>query len=359
MPGELIREELLSRGWSQSDLADVIKKPLPSVNRIIKGTKAITPETAIALARAFGTSPDYWMVKEAGYRLSLAERDSGAVETRARVYDVAPLGEMVKRRWIDKPKSPEDAESSLCRFLEIADLDDPPKLLVNARSSLPDNRISGEQIVWCYRAYHLSKLQKVARFRRSRIPELKEHLRNLSYLAAGVSEVPKLLNEFGIRFVVVQHLAKTKIDGAAFWLGSNSPVVALSSRYDRVNYFWHTLAHEISHVYHNDADIDEDSFSTKRSELDEAEARADREAAETFVPINEMRSFISRVSPIYTISKIVSFANRLRIHPSIVLGQLQHLGELDWSKGVKLQSKYRHILSQTALVDGWGQFLPV
>jgi addiction module HigA family antidote len=71
-PGEFIREELEARGKTQGDLARVLGRPLQTVNQIINGRKAVTPQTAIELAHAFGTSPELWLNLESAYRLALA-----------------------------------------------------------------------------------------------------------------------------------------------------------------------------------------------------------------------------------------------------------------------------------------------
>jgi ribosome-binding protein aMBF1 (putative translation factor) len=52
-PGEFIRDELEARGWSRQDLAAILGRPIQVVNLIINGKKAITPETAKELAKAF------------------------------------------------------------------------------------------------------------------------------------------------------------------------------------------------------------------------------------------------------------------------------------------------------------------
>ena len=46
--------------------------------------------------------------------------------------------------------------------------------------------------------------------------------------------IPRLFAEAGIRFLVIEHLPKSKVDGAAFWLDDRSPVVVLTLRYDRI-----------------------------------------------------------------------------------------------------------------------------
>ncbi len=345
-------------GWGQEDLARILDRPLATVNRIIKGKKEVTAETAVALAKAFGTSPDYWMAKEAAFKLSQVGGQDDSVETRAKVYSKAPIKEMIRRRWIVDPKSPDKAEEVICKFLNIGSLDEPPRLLANARSSIPGEGFTSEQAVWCYRACQIAKLARVAPFKRSRIPELKTHLRGLCSLAKNVQHVPKLLEEYGIRLVILQHLTGTKIDGAAFWLDESSPVIAMSLRYDRVNYFWHTLAHEISHIDHRDAAVDFNSFESAPDNESDVEKRANDEASTTFIDEPELKSFIKRTAPQYTKKKIIQFANRIGVHPSVVVGQLQFRGELDWSQGAQLQSKCREFLTAVALTDGWGQYMP-
>ncbi len=82
-PGDFIREEIEARGWSQADLARIIGRPTQAVNMIINGKKEITPQTAVELAEAFGTSAQLWLNLETSYRLSKVRRDP-AIATRAK-----------------------------------------------------------------------------------------------------------------------------------------------------------------------------------------------------------------------------------------------------------------------------------
>ena len=80
-PGDTIREELEARGWSQVLLADILGRPLQTVNAIINGKKEITPQSAAELGAAFGTSAAFWANLETAYRLSLVrEVDPGIAE---------------------------------------------------------------------------------------------------------------------------------------------------------------------------------------------------------------------------------------------------------------------------------------
>jgi addiction module HigA family antidote len=70
-PAEYIRDELEARGWTQVDLAFILGRPLQTVNEIVAGRQAITPETARGLAEAFGTSALVWMNLESAYRVNV------------------------------------------------------------------------------------------------------------------------------------------------------------------------------------------------------------------------------------------------------------------------------------------------
>jgi HTH-type transcriptional regulator / antitoxin HigA len=73
-PGEILRDELEARGWSQKELAEKISRPYQAVNEIIRGRKQITAATALSLSSALGTSAEFWMNLESNYRLDIARR---------------------------------------------------------------------------------------------------------------------------------------------------------------------------------------------------------------------------------------------------------------------------------------------
>jgi HTH-type transcriptional regulator/antitoxin HigA len=82
-PGDYIREELEARGWTQMDLAKIIGRTQPAVNEMVTAKRGITPESALALAAAFGTSAEFWMNLETMYSLAHAEADVKSIRKRA------------------------------------------------------------------------------------------------------------------------------------------------------------------------------------------------------------------------------------------------------------------------------------
>lgn len=74
-PGEILLIEYLKpKGMSQLALARKMGVPIQRVNTIVKGRRDISPETAILLAKALGTTPEYWMVLQAAQDLYIAEK---------------------------------------------------------------------------------------------------------------------------------------------------------------------------------------------------------------------------------------------------------------------------------------------
>ena len=356
-PGAFIRAELEKRGWGQAELAKVIGRPLPTVNEIIQGKRAILPEMAVALGAAFGTGALVWLQRESAYRLSLVEQHDPETRARARLYGLAPVKDLERRGWIAPTRRARELEAELCRFFGVDCLEEAPRLEASARQPLSAEEFTAAQRAWLFRAAQLAAAAPARPFEPERFEAGLAALRALAGAAENVPQVPGALAELGVRFVVVEPLPRTRLDGAAFWLAPDQPVIALSLRYDRIDWFWHTLAHELSHVRHGDKrSLDANLVGESRVEpADAVEARAEREGAAFLIPPERLRSFILRTRPFYAKEKLLGFARRQGVHPGIVSGQLQHLKELGWDAHRDLLVKVRERLVRAALTDGWGQ----
>jgi addiction module HigA family antidote len=76
-PGGILRDDFLQpMRISVYNLAQVIKVPRSRVNDIVLGRRGITTDTALRLARYFGTSPEFWINLQARYDLEVADRTS-------------------------------------------------------------------------------------------------------------------------------------------------------------------------------------------------------------------------------------------------------------------------------------------
>ncbi|HEV3276050.1 MAG TPA: HigA family addiction module antitoxin [Terriglobia bacterium] len=77
-PGEILADELKEIGVSAAGLARILGVPANRVSQIVGGRRAISADTALRLARYFGTTPDLWMNLQKTYELDLARRQMRA-----------------------------------------------------------------------------------------------------------------------------------------------------------------------------------------------------------------------------------------------------------------------------------------
>jgi addiction module HigA family antidote len=83
-PGEILDEELRELDMSARKLAAKLGVPSNRLSQIISGKRDITADTALRLARYFGTSPNFWMNLQTAYDLDLASQEVG--ETIKRIH---------------------------------------------------------------------------------------------------------------------------------------------------------------------------------------------------------------------------------------------------------------------------------
>jgi HTH-type transcriptional regulator/antitoxin HigA len=363
-PGEFIKEELEARGWTQEDLAEIMGRQSSVISGLINGKRVVSPDIASDLAAAFGTSAQLWMNIETAHQLFVENRTSELVARKAKLFAKAPITEIIKRGWIEASKDLNVLESRVLTFLEIDSLDQPVSLSYAAKRSIAIPNPS--QIAWVCRARKIARGIQAGAFSDATFGRALSRLKELRSNPEDVRLVPRILAEGGVRFLLIEKLSKGKIDGACFWLDKFSPVIAISMRYDRLDHFWYLTSHECGHVQHRDSlggqpilDIDlVGDEAVPFSEKTEVEKRADNFAENFLIEKSEMDKFIGRIRPLYSKQKIKNFATRIGVHPAIVLGQLQHHKEVDWSHSREMLVKVRDTLISSALTDGWGSTLP-
>lgn len=361
-PGEFLREELEERGWSQRDLAYVLGTPEQAVNMILSGKRGISPEMAKALAKVFDVHPDLFANLQRAYDMSKAREPDPAIERRARLQAVYPVREMIKRGWLEDTDIAM-TEAQLMRFFEVKTADDIPKL-VHAAKKTSYAPVTPAQLAWLYRVRQLAREMVAPRYSEK---ALKETLGRLEQFLVDPDEsrhVPRVLSECGVRFIIVETLPGAKIDGVCFWLDNTSPVIGLSTRYDRIDNFWFVLRHEIEHVLRKhgrveavvDAELEGENASASNA-LPPEERDANVAATDFCVPASEMESFFVRKAPFFSERDVIGFARRVQRHPGIVVGQLQKRMER-WDFLRRYQVKIRHFVGPSAVIDGWGQYVP-
>ena len=368
-PGEFLRDELEARNWSQVEFATIIGRPVRTVNEIIAGKRAITPETAIQLEASLGASAELWMNLESQYQLSKVRQSESTISRKAAIYSRFPVRDLTKRGWIDTSDDIEVLEHELTKFYCLSSLDDTPTLAHAAKKSSYED-VSMLQWSWLFRVKQIASGFVVPKFSKTRLMESLSQLRDLMSAPEEVRHVPHILNETGVRFVLVEALPGSKIDGVCLWLDEHKPVIALSCRLDRIDNFWFVLRHEIEHLiqeHGKDAGmmLDEEIMESGDAPALDEERVANEAASEFGVSDSEIENYIARVNPyVFSREKVIGFSRRLALHPGIVVGRLHKQMEKRGDAGAyrflrEYLVKVRATLAASAPVDGWGNVYPV
>ena len=331
-PGRILRRELDCRGWSQKDLAVIMGRPEQAISEIVSGRKRITPQTAVELSQALGTSPQFWMNLDTAFRLWQVHKveEERDIQRRARLFGLVPLGELVKRGWLPETDDLDRLEGAVCAFLGIGSPEATPRCQISLRGSEQKEAEAVSQLAWVKRVETLAQQQPTARFNRAELHNAVPMILRYAAEAQGLAHVPPMLGSLGVRFVIVPHLPKTFLDGALLRLG-HRPVVALTLRYDRIDSFWFTLMHELAHLVagHRGAFLDTLYGPHAGTAAEEEEANA--LAQDWLIEPGAYGRFAADARPRYSRQKVEDFAAGAGRHPGIVAGRLQYDGEVAYS----------------------------
>lgn len=365
-PGEYLLDMITERGWTQTEFAEIIGRPLQLVNSIINKKRGITTETAQEIGAALGTSAKLWLNLDNAYNLWKSERDLDPIEQQAKLRSKYPIRDMLSRNWLQPTESIDILTGQVLDFFEIANIDDQPKLaqhVIAKRSNSEDEEISPVQLAWLYRTKQVASLLKVPKYSKTKLQKAVKKMMELRTEPELIRLVPKLLEECGVRFLIVEALPSSKIDGVCFWLNANSPVIGMTLRFDRIDNFWFVLRHEIEHVLNEDGKngvvLDSDIFQLQgEANLAKQERIANSAAAEFCTPQDQLDNLIARHDPYFSRKHILGFAKRVNVHPGLVVGQLQRKTDR-YELFRNTLAPIRNIIIPVSLTDGFGNELPV
>lgn len=343
-PGETLQEILEDVGMSQAELARRTGRPTKTINEIVKGKAAITPETALQLERVLRVPAGFWLKREQHYRESIArqkERESLATHTGWLRSSKVPWKEMEAKGWID-PSDPEDSIQVLEAVLRFFGIISPLQW-------------SALDYQACFRQSHAYEVNQTAVAAWLRKGELEAHTihcapydphrfrralhraRELTLVSPEVfvPELREVCAAAGVAVVFVPQLRGTRVSGATRWLSPTKALIQLSLRYKTDDQLWFSFFHEAGHiVLHGKSEVfleteDEEAVNSK-------EAEANTFAADLLIPPAQMAR-LRRLIPVQGrfigLEKIRKFSGEIGIAPGIVVGRLQHEGLLPHTHG--------------------------
>ncbi len=319
-PIDAIRFRMEQSGLKQQDLVPYIGSR-SKVSEVLAGKRPLSLKMIRALHKGLGVPADL-LLREPGGRIP--------EELPNLQCERFPLKEMARRGWIpvwDETAASlkERAEELVREFLRPLRNGGLQPGLLRPRQHVRSGSAMDEYalLAWCVRVISLARGQQLAAYKPGTIvADFMQRLVNLSYLDSG----PRLAREFmaknGIHLIVLRHLPRTHLDGAAMMLSSGNPVVALTLRYDRLDNFWFTLCHELGHVkLHFDSEKDACFLDDLDTDPEGLEVQADEFAQDSLIPVEVWEDAPARHER--TAYAVVELANRLRVHQAVIAGRIR------------------------------------
>lgn len=136
-------------------------------------------------------------------------------------------------------------------------------------------------------------------------------------------ELPARLLKLGVILIYERTIPSLNLDGVVYKNTNGNPIIALSIRHNRLDNFWFTLSHELSHIILHYEKLDELIVDDLDEDMDESdiESEANRLASDLLIPRRLWRSSSVKSSP-YS-KDVKDYAKEINTHPSIVAGRIR------------------------------------
>ena len=322
-PVEAIKFRMDQMGLSQKNLVPFIGSK-SKVSEVLNRKRPLTLAMMRALNKGLGISTEV-LLRESGadFPESMPDMD----------WSRFPVVEMAKRCWLPKlPDLKERAEELIREFIEAAGgmKSVSPAFLRQGGKGRYNAKTDPYAITaWFIRVLSLARQTPIrgSYVKGSLKINIMREIVRLSYFDNGPLLAREYLNKQGIHMIVVRHLPRTYLDGAAMLLPDGTPVIGLTLRYDRIDHFWFCLVHELAHVArHLSAAepiiVDDLDLPGHNTELeDRIENEADEFARNALIPDRLWKS--RQVGGKTTAEKLRAMAEEWKIHPAIIAGRIR------------------------------------
>jgi len=328
-PGETLLETIETIGMSQADLAERTGRPKKTINEIIKGKASITPDTALQLERVLGVSASVWNNLERNYQETLSRlNEEERLQKQTSWLDELPLNAMIMFNWIKPYENKVQQLREILNFFGVASLERWREKWLGSRVSFRESHVfkshPGALASWLRKGELEAQKIVCKPFDENQFRNALNQVRALTTHPpeAFQQETVRLCAESGVAVAFVPELPQIRVNGATWWLNPQKAVIQLSLRYKSDDQLWFSFFHEAGHILlhgKKEVFIEDDNGDTKERE-------ANNFAADILIPPAKFQ----QITKLNRISKmaIKNFASEIGIAPGIVVGRLQHDGNL-------------------------------
>ena len=308
------------KGLKQADLIPFIGSR-PRVSEILNGKRNLTLKMIRCLHSKLDI-PAKVLIQDG----SVFPKNGEAVN-----WDSFPVSEIVKRRWVNGFDPKTQAEEIIRSLSSISSADD---YLFGEQAACfrKGDRSNEKNDLHSLRAwilgvlYEAEKIKAPIKFKKNDLDlNFISKVAHFSVIKEGPLVVKDFLLSKGIKMVIVPHFKKTYLDGGVLVDKKGTPIIALSLRHDRIDNFWFTLSHELSHLILGHAHATNGKFIIDdldlRDSLDENELETDKIAQEGLIPKTLWIDHQARIT--CKVKDVIDLAQKADVHPAIVAGRIR------------------------------------
>jgi HTH-type transcriptional regulator / antitoxin HigA len=331
-PGETLRELIEARRMTQVELSQKLNLTEKTVSQLLNGKAPLTQDTALKLERVLGVDASFWNNLEARYQEYLARQaEEERLERDKSFLKNFPYREMVKRGWIRDGASVADKLRNLLNYFEVAD----PQAWENHwgtgrlaafRKTNASNTSEAATAAWLRAGEKQAEQSRVGHYDERRFRQALHEIRDelvVNLPDDFVDRITSKCAEAGVAFVLLPQLPKTGISGATRWI-HKTPIIQLSLRYKREDYFWFAFFHEAAHILlHGRTEVFWSGADPASDEIQRKETEANEWARNMLIAPQAWEGFVTARRN-FCAHDIIRFAEEVHTAPGIVVGRLHH-----------------------------------
>lgn len=349
-PGFYIEEIIEELEMTQEEFAKRLDVSAKTISKLVNAQIPLSDDIASKISIMLGISVETLMNLQKTYDLKVLEIEKAQkLNTQKEVVKEIDYNYFVENKILAVAKSIEEKIENLCSYLRVSDLTllKKPDLLASFRTSVQTvtekNIINSN--VWLQTAINFGLNKTVDSFDEKKLKAAIPEIRSMTLMDPKdfLPQLEKIFRECGVAFVLLPSLKNCGVNGVVKWYG-DKVVLAINDRNSYADTFWFSLFHEIGHILQQKKKkviINDKALSQTGEDL---EKEADQFARDVLLPQDEYEAFLNCGPNGITYNRICFFAQRMGIHPGIIIGRLQHDGHIRFSRFTEKRVKYQIIM---------------
>lgn len=344
-PGYYIKDIISEMDITQNEFATRLGTTDKTLSKLLNAQIPLSNDIAQKLSQMLGTTADVWLKLQMTYDEKIIEiKERKMIDAEKEYLKLIDYNYFVKLNLVENTKKQDEKIKSLREFLKISSLSILGKrdFLVACRSVVAD--VTDKNIInsnaWVQTALNLAKNIKCNPFNKKLLENYLPEIRKMTLQDPKIfyPRLREIFNECGVAFVLLPHLSNSGVHGAVKWINDEKVLLAINNRGLSADKFWFSLFHEIKHILQQKIKSIFINGDTDYRGDNELEMAADSFAGDYLIPKEQFKAFLKKGN--FNYLSIKNFANQIEIHPSVVVGRLQHEKYLPYNRFSDLKIRY-------------------